>query len=375
MLYREAGQFKASYAADQAIFPIAQDRFIVFLFLIAAFVVPPAFASTYWFNAILLPLLIYTMAAIGLNILVGYCGQISLGTGAFMAVGAYSAYKLTTVYFPDLGLVFIFFMAGAIAAAVGVIFGLPSLRIKGFYLAVATLAAQFFLQWLFNKVPWFSNNNSTGTIESPPRSIFGRIAEPGGTFEFLSYINPTVSSPTATPANKYIFALALVVVMALVAKNLVRGRVGRKWMAIRDMDIAAQLIGIRPLRTKLTAFATSSFYCGVAGAMLLFLYLNSAETLAFSIVESFNVLFMVIIGGLGSILGSFLGAAFIVLVPILLVNALPAVGIDIDVATRRHIELMLFGGLMIFFLIVEPHGFARLWQIAKEKLRLWPFPH
>jgi branched-chain amino acid transport system permease protein len=165
------------------------------------------------------------------------------------------------------------------------------------------------------------------------------------------------------------------VVMALVAKNLVRGRVGRKWMAIRDMDIAAQLIGIRPLRTKLTAFATSSFYCGVAGAMLLFLYLNSAETLAFSIVESFNVLFMVIIGGLGSILGSFLGAAFIVLVPILLVNALPAVGIDIDVATRRHIELMLFGGLMIFFLIVEPHGFARLWQIAKEKLRLWPFPH
>jgi branched-chain amino acid transport system permease protein len=184
-----------------------------------------------------------------------------------------------------------------------------------------------------------------------------------------------VSSPSASPANKYIFALALVAVMALVAKNLVRGRMGRKWMAIRDMDIAAQLIGIRPLHTKLSAFATSSFYCGVAGAMLLFLYLNSAETLAFSIVESFNVLFMVIIGGLGSILGSFLGAGFIVLMPILLVNALPAIGIDIDVATRRHIELMLFGGLMIFFLIVEPHGFARLWAIAKEKLRLWPFPH
>ncbi len=240
---------------------------------------------------------------------------------------------------------------------------------------MATLAAQFFLQWLFNKVGWFSNNNATGTIESPPRTIFGRIAEPGGTLEFLSFLNPMVSSPSASPANKYIFALALVAVMALVAKNLVRGRVGRQWMAIRDMDIAAQLIGIRPLQTKLSAFATSSFYCGVAGAMLLFLYLNSAETLAFSIVESFNVLFMVIIGGLGSILGSLLGAGFIVLVPILLVNALPAIGIDIDVATRRHIELMLFGGLMIFFLIVEPHGFARLWQIAKEKLRLWPFPH
>jgi branched-chain amino acid transport system permease protein len=375
MLYREAGQFKSSYAADQAIFPIVQDRVLVLLFIVLAFVLPPAFASTYWFNAILLPLLIYSMAALGLNILVGYCGQISLGTGAFMAVGAYSAYKLTTVYFPDLGLLFIFLMAGGIAALVGVLFGLPSLRIKGFYLAVATLAAQFFLQWLFNKVPWFSNNNSTGTIESPPRTIFGRIAEKGGTFDFLSFLNPTVSSPSATPTNKYIFALSLVVVMALVAKNLTRGRVGRKWMAIRDMDIAAQLIGIRPLRTKLSAFATSSFFCGVAGAMLLFLYLNSAETLAFSIVESFNVLFMVIIGGLGSILGSFLGAGFIVLMPILLVNALPAIGIDIDVATRRHIELMLFGGLMIFFLIVEPHGFARLWQIAKEKLRLWPFPH
>jgi branched-chain amino acid transport system permease protein len=375
MFYREAGQFKTSYAADQAIFPIAQDRIVVGLFLVAAFVVPPAFASTYWFNAILLPLLIYSMAALGLNLLVGYCGQISLGTGAFMAVGAYSAYKLSTVYFPDLGLFFIFMMSGAVAAAVGVVFGLPSLRIKGFYLAVATLAAQFFLQWLFNKVPWFSNFHSSGTLESPPRSIFGSFAQPGGTLDFLAFLNPMVSSPNASPANKYLFALALVVLMALVAKNLVRGRVGRKWMAIRDMDIAAQLIGIRPLRTKLSAFATSSFYCGVAGAMMLFLYLNSAETTAFSITESFNVLFMVIIGGLGSILGSFLGAGFIVLTPIFLVNALPAVGIDIDVATRRHIELMLFGGLMIFFLIVEPHGFARLWQIAKEKLRLWPFPH
>ncbi len=336
---------------------------------------PPVFASTYWFNAILLPLLIYSMAALGLNILVGYCGQISLGTGAFMAVGAYSAYKISTVYAPDLGLFFVFMLSGAVAAAVGVVFGLPSLRIKGFYLAVATLAAQFFLQWLFNKVRWFSNHNATGTIESPPRTVFGAIAEPGGTLEFLSFLNPLVSSPRASPADKYVFALALVVLMALVAKNLVRGRTGRKWMAIRDMDVAAQLIGIRPLETKLSAFATSSFFCGVAGAMLLFLYLNSAETLAFSITESFNVLFMVIIGGLGSILGSFLGAAFIVLMPIFLVNALPAIGIELDVATRRHIELMLFGGLMIFFLIVEPHGLARLWQIAKEKLRLWPFPH
>jgi len=375
MLYREAGQFKTSYAADQAIFPIAQDRMAMLLFLLAAFIVPPMFLGPYWFNAILIPFLIFSMAALGLNILVGYCGQISLGTGGFMAVGAYASYKLTTVLLPDLGMVFIFLLSGLAAAAVGVLFGLPSLRIKGFYLAVATLAAQFFLTWLFNKVPWFYNYNSNGTIESPPRTLFGTIMEPGGMLEALSILNPLVTSPRATPQTKYLFALTLVVVFALIAKNLVRGRIGRSWMAIRDMDIAAELIGIRPMQTKLLAFAISSFYCGVAGAMLLNLYLNSVETQAFAINVSFDVLFMVIIGGLGSILGSFLGAGFIVLMPIFLTNVLPAIGLPIETAMQKHLELMLFGGLMIFFLIVEPHGFARLWQIAKEKLRLWPYPH
>jgi branched-chain amino acid transport system permease protein len=375
MFYREAGQFKTSYAADQAIFPIAQDRWFVLLLVAVAFIVPPAFLGTYAFNAVLIPFLIFTMAALGLNLLVGYCGQISLGTGGFMAVGAYASYKLTTVFLPDLGMVFIFLLSGAIAAAVGVLFGLPSLRIKGFYLAVATLAAQFFLVWLFNRVPWFSNFNANGTIESPPRTLFGTIMEPGGMLEVLSFMNPLVTSPRATPVTKYLFALSLVVVFALIAKNLVRGRIGRSWMAIRDMDIAAELIGIRPMQTKLLAFAISSFYCGIAGAMLLNLYLNSAETQAFYINVSFDVLFMVIIGGLASILGSFLGAAFIIVTPIFLTNFLPWAGLPLDTATQKHIELMLFGGMMIFFLIVEPHGLARLWQIGKEKLRLWPFPH
>jgi branched-chain amino acid transport system permease protein len=315
------------------------------------------------------------MAALGLNILVGYCGQISLGTGGFMAVGAYASYKLTTVFFPDLGMIFIFLLSGLAAALVGVLFGLPSLRIKGFYLAVATLAAQFFLMWLFNRVGWFYNYNPSGTIESPPRTLFGSIMEPGGALDALSFLNPLVTSPRADPQAKYFFALTLVVVFAMIAKNLVRGNIGRSWMAIRDMDIAAELIGIRPMQTKLLAFAVSSFYCGVAGAMLLNLYLNSAETLAFGINISFDVLFMVIIGGLASIMGSFLGAGFIVLTPIFLVNFMPAIGLEVDTAMKKHIELMLFGGLMIFFLIVEPHGFARLWQLAKEKLRLWPYPH
>ena len=358
MIYREAGQFKTSYGADQAIFPIVQDRVIVTLGLVAAFLVPPLFASEYWLQAVLIPFMIYALAALGLNLLTGYAGQLSLGTGGFMAVGAYAAFKLTTS-FPGLNILLVFVLAGLVSAGVGLLFGIPSLRIKGFYLAVATLAAQFFLIWLFNKVAWFVNYAPSGTITAPPRTVLGVM----------------VTGPLAGAPVRYVVVLGIAVLFALVAKNLVRGRVGRSWMAIRDRDIAAEIIGIRPLPTKLLAFGISSFYCGVAGAEFVFLYLGSAETLAFDITLSFLVLFMVIIGGLGSILGSFLGAGFIVLMPILLTNAFPALGLPVDTATQRHIELMLFGGLMIFFLIVEPHGFARLWQIGKEKLRLWPYPH
>jgi branched-chain amino acid transport system permease protein len=358
MIYREAGQFKESYASDQAVFPIAQDRWVVLLVGVLAALVPPLAGSEYWLQAILIPFLIYSLAAIGLNLLTGYAGPSSLGTGGFMAVGAYSAFKLTTA-FPQVNILVVFLLSGLIAAAVGLLFGIPSLRIKGFYLAVATLAAQFFLVWLFNKVAWFSNFAPSGTITAPPRRMFGVM----------------VTGPEATAGVRYLVALVLVIAFAVAAKNLMRGRVGRSFMAIRDRDIAAEIIGVRPLETKLLAFGLSSFYCGVAGAELVFLYLGSAETLAFDINISFLVLFMVIIGGLGSILGSFLGAAFIVLVPILLANAPRLMGIAMRTDTQKHIELMVFGGLIIFFLIVEPHGLARLWQITKEKLRLWPFPH
>jgi len=358
MLYRAAGQFKTTYASDQAIFPIAQDRWLVSLAVAAAFGGVPLVANEYWLQAILIPFLIYSLAAIGLNILTGYAGQLSLGTGAFMAVGAYSAFKITTAA-PQLNIIFVFILSGIVTAGVGLLIGLPSLRIKGFYLAVATLAAQFFLTWLFNKVPWFVNYASSGTITAPPRTIFGVM----------------VTGPAATAQVRYLVALALVIALAVVAKNLARGRVGRSWMAIRDRDIAAEIIGIRPLRTKMLAFGISSFYCGIAGAEFIFLYLGSAETLAFDISLSFLVLFMVIIGGLGSILGSFLGAGFIVMVPIFLTNVPRLIGLPLRVDFQKHIELMVFGGLIIFFLIVEPHGLARLWQITKQKLRLWPFPY
>jgi branched-chain amino acid transport system permease protein len=358
MIYREAGQFKTTYAADQAMFPIVQDRVVAGLAVVVAFLVPPLVADEYWLQAVLIPFLIYALAALGLNVLTGYAGQLSLGTGGFMAVGAYAAFKLTTAL-PQLNILLVFVLSGLMAAVVGLLFGIPSLRIKGFYLAVATLAAQFFLIWLFNKVGWFVNYAPSGTATAPPRTMLGVM----------------VTGPQATAPVRYLVALGLLVLLALVAKNLVRGRVGRSWMAIRDRDIAAEIIGIKPLPTKLLAFAISSFYCGVAGAELLFLYLGSVETLAFDINLSFLVLFMVIIGGLGSVLGSFLGAAFIVLVPIFLTNAPHWVGLALRTDTQKQIELMIFGGLIILFLIVEPSGLARLWTITKEKLRLWPFPH
>ena len=167
----------------------------------------------------------------------------------------------------------------------------------------------------------------------------------------------------------------VVILLALLMKNLVRSAIGRAWMAVRDMDVAAEVIGIRLLRTKLLAFAVSSFYCGVAGAMYVFFYLGTVEPQAFTINLAFLVLFMVIIGGLGTVLGSFLGAGFIVVLPILISNILAVVAPDARGAVVSNVELIVFGSLIIFFLIVEPAGLARLWAIAKEKLRMWPFPY
>ena len=358
MFYREAGQFKTSYQADQAVFSIPLDKYFVFAVVAFAFFVVPFWANDYWFDAVLIPFLVFSMAAMGLNLLLGYAGLLSLGTGGFMAVGGYSAFKLITA-FPDLNVIVAFLLAGVISAFVGILFGIPSLRIKGFYLAVATLGAQFFLTWLFNKVGWFYNNSPSGTLTAPPREAFGYV----------------ITSAHATPQTRYIVALTLVTVFAILANNIVRGRIGRSWMAIRDMDIAAEIIGFKPFNTKLLAFGISSFYCGLAGAMLLFLWLGSVESEAYDINLSFQVLFMVIIGGLGSMLGSFLGAAFITLMPVFLVNVPHLIGVNMATDLSTHLEAIIFGGLIIFFLIVEPHGLARLWQIAKEKLRRWPFPY
>ena len=358
MLYRENGQFKTSYRADQQIFPILQDRIGLAVLLIAAFVLVPLGASDYMFRAILIPFLIMALAALGVNILVGYCGQISLGSGAFMAVGAYGAYNFF-VRIPGMPLVPALIMGGVCAMVFGILFGLPSLRVRGLYLAVATLAAQFFADWMFLRIKWFVNDSPSGSVSVSNLQVLGFAVD--------------------SAASKYWFCLAILCVVALLAKNLVRSAIGREWMAIRDMDVAAAVIGIRPVYAKLTAFAVSSFIVGMAGALWAFVYLGAWEPAAFNVDVSFRLLFMVIIGGLGSVMGGFFGAAFIVVLPIFLNQFLPLaaglVGLSVSTEAASHAELMIFGTLIVWFLIVEPHGLAKLWSTGKQKLRLWPFPH
>src|SRR5512134_1573579 len=326
MLYREAGQLKSTYAEDQRIFPIRQDRIAFWLAMLVAFVVVPLLGNQYWLGAILTPFLIFALATLGLNILTGYAGQLSLGTAAFMAVGAFMAYNFV-LRMPWLGAIPSFILAGLCAALVGIVFGLPSLRIKGFYLAVATLACQFFVLWALQRVGWFSNYSSSGVITAQKIEILGYAFE--------------------TPVAKYLLTLTVVTVLALLAKNLVRSETGRAFMAVRDMDVAAGVIGIRLMHTKLLAFAISSFYCGVAGALYAYCYLGTVEPEAFNLDLSFRILFMIIIGGVGSIMGSFLGAAFITLLPIFLNTVAGPIehllGITLPSGLMSNLELIVFG--------------------------------
>ena len=358
MFYRAAGQFKTSYRADQALFPVRQDAMLLGFILILAWVVFPLTASEFAFQTLLIPILIYSLAALGLNILTGYAGQLSLGTAAFMGVGAYACYKMVTLM-PWMSPVVAILLSGVFSAGIGVVFGIPSLRIKGFYLAIATLAAQFFLVWLFEKWAWLYNYNASGAIQVPNLQSFGVY----------------VSGPQATSMVQYYVVLAVVTLLTWVCINLTRGTTGRIWKATRDMDFAAELIGINLMKSKLGAFAVSSYIVGVAGALFVFMWRGAAEPNLFDVPLSFRILFIAIIGGLGSILGNYLGAILIVGLPVIL-GVLPEVlGMQTDSALAEHLNTMIVGALIIFFLIVEPHGLAQLWRLTKEKLRLWPFPY
>jgi branched-chain amino acid transport system permease protein len=409
MLYRTAGQFKTSYVDDQALFPVKQDAFLLGVILVLAWIVFPLTASEFTFQTLLIPILIYALAAMGLNILTGFAGQLSLGTGAFMGVGAYACYKMVTL-FPWMNPIIAILLSGVFSAGIGVAFGIPSLRIKGFYLAIATLAAQFFLVWLFEKWAWLYNYNASGAIQVPNLEMFGLY----------------VSGPQAKSVTEYYIVLLVVTLLTLLCINLTRGNLGRTWKATRDMDIAAELIGINLMKSKLTAFAVSSYVVGVAGALYVFMWKGAAEPNVFDIPLSFQVLFIAIIGGLGSIMGNYLGAILIVGLPVLLnvvagtevfemssgsailLVALVAAatflfwvarnlwgmgaalgfgavtliygyaqlqGFRIGSALVEHINVMIVGALIIFFLIIEPHGLNQLWRLIREKLIIWPFPH
>lgn len=312
-----------------------------------AFAGVPWWGNDYWLGAIFVPFLILSLAGLGLNLLTGYAGLLSLGLAAFMSIGAYASYNLL-VRLPGIPLPVALALGGLTSAAAGTLFGLPSLRIKGFYLIVSTLAAQFFVVWLFTRVSWFSHGDTSGVLSAPPLAI-GRWR-------------------IDTPVSRYWFVLGVTVALFALGASLVRSELGRRWMAVRDMETAARVIGIPVGRSKLLAFALSSFVLGIAGALWAFAYIGTIEPDGFSLNLSYQILFIVIIGGMGSIGGNFLGAAFIVLLPILLSNAgsaLAQVGIGADQV--QNLQKILFGGLIIVFLIKEPDGLARLAQLAWQR--------
>jgi len=352
MFYRECSNFKDSYASDMAIFPIPLDRWGFIFMLFVAFVIVPLFASEYFIANIIIPFYCFSLAAFGLNLLAGYAGQVSIGHAAFMAIGAYASFILYGRY--GVPLVPSIIGAGLISAVIGAFFGLPSLRIKGFYLAISTLASQFIIEWVIVHVQWISGG-VFGTIEAPKMFIFGFAID--------------------TAVKKYYLAMCIMAVLMALGKNLVRGQLGRNWMAIRDVDYAAEIIGVNLYRDKLIAFAVSTFYAGVAGALICFCYVGSANIEEFNVMVSFALLGMIIIGGLGTVLGSFLGAAFFVTLPIGISQSLGAFMEVVPTDILANAESIIFGGLIVLFLIVEPYGMARLWHTIKDKMRLWPFPY
>lgn len=316
------------------------------------FGVVPLIGNDYLFNAVLIPFLVLAVAGLGLNILTGYAGQLSLGSAAFMAVGAFATYNFQ-LRIPELPLLVSIGLGGLCASLVGVAFGLPSLRIKGFYLIVSTLAAQFFVEWVLTKFSWFSNDSSSGVITAPRLVVLGH--------DFGS------------PAGRYVLTLSIACGLTIVASNLLRSQTGRNWMAVRDMETAARVIGIPVLRAKVQAFAVSSFYCGVAGALWAFAYLGTVEPHGFDLTRSFQILSIVIIGGLGSLSGAFWGSAFIVLLPILLGN-LSSTFLSgfVDPGHAENLQKVVFGSLIVLFLIKEPEGIARLVQSTRQRFSFWP---
>ncbi|WP_413992236.1 branched-chain amino acid ABC transporter permease [Labrys okinawensis] len=310
------------------------------LLLVIAYFVLPFLGTDYLFEAILTPFLALSLAALGLNLLTGYAGQLSLGSAAFMAVGAFAAYNFN-LRIPGMPLLGSMGLAGVIAAAIGIVFGLPSLRLRGFYLAVATLAAQFFVEWALTKFSWFSNDNPSGVIDAPQLTIAGL------TFD--------------GPVGRYLFALTVVTGLTALTYRIVNTQTGHNFIAVRDNEMAARVIGVPVLRTKLLAFGLSSFIVGVAGVLWAFAYLRTVEPAGFNLDRSFQILFIIIIGGLATIRGAFFGAALIVVFPLILSRLGSLLfGGAFDSGVLDMSQHIVLGALIILFLIAEPDGLVAL---------------
>ena len=355
MFHRETGVFKTSYASDMALYPLPIARGTVIALLILFIVIVPLAFGEYYLSIINL-VLISIVGALGLNILVGYTGQISIGHAAFMSVGAYTAANLAV----RAGLPFWITLpaGGLMAALVGAVVGIPSLRIKGLYLAIATLAGQLIIEWIINHVPWISGGTQA-SIQVPRPSLFG--------YELK------------TQGELYFFLLFFTLIAIVAALNLVRSRIGRAFVAIRDQDIAAEIIGIDIFRYKLIAFAISSFYAGVCGVLYTY-YFGIANYEQFQLGVSIEYLAMIIIGGLGSLLGSILGAAFVALLPLVIRTVMESVGGYFFAANEMStvvssMRLVIFGVLIIVFLVLEPEGLNRLWRNIRNYFRVWPFSY
>jgi branched-chain amino acid transport system permease protein len=344
------GDLKESYLEDEKIFQTAFVKFwLVLLFVVLISL--PVFASPYvMYVANIIGFAV--IGAVGLNLLTGNTGQISLGHAAFIGVGGYA----TAILITRVGVPFwiALFLGGVIAAAVGLVVAIPSVRVKGLYLCIATLAAQFILEWVF--VHWETMTRGIRGINVPPPRLGSLVFD--------------------TERSFYYITLVMVVLAVGFARNLLRTKWGRAFVAIRDRDLAAEIMGINLFRHKLAAFALSSFYAGIAGGLWVsFMKVVTPEHFPFS--RSIEYLAMIIVGGLGSVLGSIFGAIFMTLVPELL-NVLSGFARHFVPGLEQlfiPMKEVIFGALIVFFLVFEPHGLAEIWHRIKNSFTLWPFSY
>jgi branched-chain amino acid transport system permease protein len=354
MLYRLAGIRHTSYAADRALWPIPFERWQVAALLALALVAPFLFSDLY-VTSYVLPWLVWSTATLGLNLLMGWAGQIHLGYAAVMAIGAYGTIHLVRVGIPfEVAII----LGGLLSAAIGLIFAFAALRVKGLYLAVSTLAMQYLVDWVISHVSAISGG-SQATLQAPNFRLLG--------------------IPIAGTLSRYYVALGLCVIVTLFMLNVARTSFGRALVAVREKDFAAAVIGVDTFRFKLSAFWCSSFLGGIAGAVLAFCYYRAVTPEQFNLDVSIQAVAMVIVGGMGSVIGSYLGAALVLLAPIVLNNLVTAVAhswaLPVGQDVLSHIPLILYGGLIVGFLLFEPLGLAKIYDNLRNYFLVWPFRH